>query len=224
MTRRLILLTAVAGVVLMWAGPAQAKGPWFHGTTSGTVKISGPKMRVPLVLGWKGDCGLFSPCSDITALDSDFLALARDTMLGAVVPDYARTYYPVPSKSQLGPAYDVQWTLVRSEGRQLVIHQTLYPFAQGRPWVFLPSGQNLPDLPFQTDPISTPPSLSVLLHSYGFPTKAEVVGPTTAAVTAAEKSSSASRPWIWVLAIAAMSLLLIGGALTGRRRAAVRAA
>lgn len=223
MTRRLILLAVVAGVVMMWAAPAQAKGPWFHGTTSGTVKITGPKMRIPLVLGWKGDCGLFSPCSDIKALDSDFLALARDTMLGAVVPDYARTFYPVPTKSQLGPAYDVQWTLNRDDGKQTVIHQTLYPFAKGRPWVFLPAGQDLPAVPIQTEPMSLPPSLSVLLHSYGFPSKAQVVGTTTAAATAASAASPASRPWIWLLAIAAMTLLLIGGALTGRRRAAIRA-
>jgi hypothetical protein len=224
MTRRLTLLAVVAGVVLSWAAPAQAKGPWFHTATSGTVKISGPKMKVPLVLGWKGDCGLFFPCGDIKDLDSDFLAVARDTTLGAYVPDYARTYYPVPSKKDLGPAYAVTWTLRRDDGVIRVIHQTLYPYAKGRPWVFLPPGQNLPSLPIQTDPISTPTSLIPLLQGYGFPTRAEVLGTTSAAATAASEATSSSQPWIWILAVAAMSLLLIGGALTGRRRATVRAA
>jgi len=222
MTRRLILLTVVAGVVLMWAGPAQAKGPWFHSTISGTVKISGPKMRVPLVLGWQGDCGLFAPCSDLSYLDSDFLALARDTALNGNVPAYARTFYQVPSRSRLGPDYDVRWTMTRADGKQVVIHQTLYPFAKGRPWVVTPAGQELPEMPVQEGPMSAPPSLLGLLHTYGFPTRAQVIGNAPAAIAAS--AESASRPWIWVLAVAAMSLLLIGGALTGRRRAAVRAA
>jgi hypothetical protein len=224
MTRRLIVLILGAGTLLLWAAPAQAKGPFFHDSLSATVKVEGPKMRIPIVLGWKGDCGLFSPCNDIRDLDSDFLAFAKDMMLGSAIPSYSRTYYPVPTKAQLGPAYQVHWTILTAHGKRAEIDQLLYPFAQGRPWVFTPSGQDLPEVPVPEDAVSAPPSTLGLLQSYGFPTRAAVLGTATSASSTAASEASSARPWVWILAIGAMTLLLIGGAMAGRRRTPVRAA
>lgn len=224
MTRRLIVLILGAGALLLWAAPAQAKGPFFSGSMSATVKVEGPKMRIPLVLGWKGNCGLFSPCSDIRDLDSDFLAFAKDMMLGTSIPSYSRTYYPVPAKAQLGPAYKVHWTIVAERAQREEIDQLLYPFAQGRPWVFTPAGQDLPEGRVSADPVSAPPSTLGLLQSYGFPTRAAVLGTATGVSATAASEASAARPWVWILAIGAMTLLLIGGAMAGRRRSTVRAA
>jgi hypothetical protein len=224
MTRRLIVCILGAGALLLWAAPAQAKGPFFHDSLSATVKVEGPKMRIPLVLGWKGDCGLFSPCNDIRDLDSDFLAFAKDMMLGTAIPSYSRTYYPVPTEAQLGPAYRVHWTILTEHGQREDIDQLLYPFAQGRPWVFTPAGQGLPEVELSSDPVSAPPSTLGLLQSYGFPTRAAVMGVATgASATAAASGASSARPWVWLLAIGAMTLLLIGGAIAGRRRGTIRA-
>lgn len=226
MAKRLIVLILGAGTLLLWAAPAQAKGPFFHDSLSATVRVDGPKMRIPLVLGWKGDCGLFSPCGDIGDLDSDFLAFAKDMMIGTNIPSYARNYYPVPTRAQLGPAYTVHWTVTTEGGKRAEFDQLLYPFAEGRPWVFTPTGQDLPEVPLNTDPVSAPPSTLGLLQGYGFPTRQAVMGSVTAGSEAAAASSAASssRVWIWALAAAAMALLLVGGALAGRRKAPVRTA
>ena len=223
MTRRLIVLVVGAGALLLWASPAQAKGPFFHDTLSATVKVEGPKMRVPFVLGWKGDCGLFSPCNDIRDLDSDFLAFAKDMGLGSYVPSYARTYYPVPTKAQLGPAYTVHWTILTGSGKRAEIDQILYPFANGRPWAFTPSGQDLLEVPVPEAPASAPPSTLGLLQSYGFPSRTAVLGSATRASAATSSAASSAQPWIWALVAGGMSLLLIGGTIASRRRSAVRA-
>src|SRR5438067_5819750 len=186
MGKRVILAMAVAGLVLAMAGPALAKGPFGEqdSVVSGSVSIHGPKRGGSIFLDWRGGCGIFSPCTDIKDLESDFLAVAADAGLsGGGVPSYARTYYIRPSMSRLGPAYTMTWTLVSTEGRRAVVRQTLYPYAPGRPWVYTPAGQRVGEATLTSGWAATPPSLVALLRTYGLP-KAAPAAPTAAAADA----------------------------------------
>lgn len=222
MGKRLFFAVAVAGMVLAMAGPASAKGPLWHGavSVSGTVKVEGPKQDIPIVLGWRGDCGLLFPCDDLAYLDSDFLALARDTGLTGSIPSYAKSYYLRPARSKLGPAYRVTWRLAADNGDRAVVEQTLYPFAPERPWVYTVPGQKFFDLTLEGGWISAPPSTAGLLQGYGLPPRAPGAGAAVAAI----RQAPSSHVWIWFLAAGVLLVLLVAGSVAGRRRAAIRAA
>ena len=224
MGKRLILGLWVVGMIVGAAGPAQAKGPFDHPVTlSGTVNIQGSDHKGGgMFLSWRGDCGIFEPCGDIKELSNDFLIVADDTALMGRVPRYARYFYERPSKARLGPAYTVDWAFTAPDGVTATLTQTLYPYAPGRPWVYMAAGQSFFGMTLEGGWSTTPPSMVGLLRSYGLPRTPPAAAP--AAPVPAPSVAGTSAPWIWSIAIVALLALMVGGAVAGRRRAALRTA
>jgi hypothetical protein len=230
MGKRLIVIVLAASVVMSFAAPAFAKGPFGEEAVNvtGTVKMDGPGLRVPLVLGSNGgSCGILDPCQDFAEFNrqGDFLQFATDVGVTGYIPPYARGYYTPPPASKLGPAYQLHWTFVADNGKRSEIVQTLYPYApDGRAWVHTAPGQKVfgfRSLDFEW--ISAPTTLSGLLQGYGLPKTAPVAAlAAQAAVTTAPASSS--HVWLWTTVVAALMLLIIAGVVSGRRRSPLRTA
>ena len=221
---RLILGMMAAGVVLALTAPAaQAKGPHSGMPVQATASVNGPKMKIPIVFGWQGQCGILDQCSDLKDLENDTLTLARDLGLSGNIPSYAKSFYVPPPMSKMGPAYTVRW-VIRQGPSVWNITQRLYPYAPGRPWVFTPAGQTMLGVSLDGQGLpggwmSAPPSVNGFLQGFGLPAAPKV----SAAVAATSVQVAASHAWVWVAAAGALALLVVAGAVAGRRRTVVGA-
>ncbi len=222
MGRRLILGLAVVASVMAPATAALAKGPFDHPVTfSGAVTIDGPHQKHAILLNWKGECGIFDPCSDLKSLDNDFMTVLMDTAATGRIQRYSANFYVRPPASKMGPAYSITWAFTTDDGKKATIRQTYYPYAPQHPWVYSAPRQNLFGTTLDGGWLSTSPMLAPLLQQYGFPTRAVATAATT---TVVETTALWPRVLIWSVILGGAVLLLVIGGSVVRRRAAVRAA
>jgi hypothetical protein len=198
------LALAMAGTVLL-AGAAQAKG------ITGSAYISGP--------GAGG--GSFTIKGGDDPSDSgSFFDFWGDLRMDPVY------YVQAPKDVALGPKYDVMLVFrvlprFGEEGQPAVVHLNVYPYAKGGPWVEVPyrqqdafGGYVYPGWSFGG------PQLFSDLTRAGLPERAALVArPARAPVP-----QPLHFPWVPVLLISGLTALVLGGALAGRARRAVRSA
>lgn len=98
----------------------------------GYAVITGPSLAHPIVFSapWDRTMGGYYSLEA-----EDFVNFA--TFAGGV-PGYVKPSPRAPASASLGPRYEV--TFFRDCCR-LVVHEVVYPFADGGPWVYIPPGQ-----------------------------------------------------------------------------------
>jgi hypothetical protein len=220
--KRKLLLVAVLAIATtaVLAVPALAKGPGEN-EVRGYALITGPGLRVPVAITGA------VPARDTQILaDGQTSAFARLLLETGLAPAQGAgaAWYPSPTaRSSLGPKFEIQWYLRgdAEDGPVETVVQELYPYAPGHPWVFTASGQTLMGQSAPSAWWSAPRSLSMTLAPYGMGVTARNAG-SAASVPATH--GGLSVVWILVVAGAALALLTIGGAVTGRVRAARSAA
>ena len=199
-----LLFVSIACVVAI-ALPASAKGgigPLRRAT------IKGPGLDNPVVL--KGG-------------DGELLASHTDVVSGDE---------PVGSSTRpenLGPRYDVTFVYPTFEhGRQglrrsrVLLHQELYPYARGGPWVFTPAGQRLGNdrHVFPTVASGWAQGSDVLFDNltlaWGLPAQ-------HAPSTRSPAAPSNARTWPWLGGVAGLLVAGLGAALVLRTRRGAQA-
>jgi hypothetical protein len=126
-----LLTGAVVAVLVGIPAEARAKGA---DVVRGYAVVTGPGLAHPIVFSSPWDRtmgGYYSPEAE------DFVNFA--TFAGSI-PGYVRHSPRAPALAPLGSGYEV---IFFRDCCQLVVHQVVYPFAQGGPWVYLPLGQRL---------------------------------------------------------------------------------
>lgn len=216
MKRILVLLPAVLVVGLVMAGPAVAK-PGHGEPIEATATIEGSELRGPIVLsrGGSGDdeCGILYPCSTIKELDDPFVQLTMYTGISGFTPSYSVTYSEAPSAATRGPAYHLTYRIKLGDRREIV-RQVLYPYVNGRVWIYTPSGQSLFDRELRGAWVPGPVSLTNLLRDLGLPKDA----PLVAAPVSTDPSPAPVGLSPWLLASVLLGLLLVAAAVLGRNR------
>ena len=209
-------LCAASTVVLLFliASPASAKPGHVEGFRQlRAVELSGPGMSQPRVLD--GDTQLARALLRHSGLH---LALTGREPLSTAAPPLAR---------DRGPRYVVEYRLTaraaaayRVEGA--VVRQYLFPYADERPWAYVPTGQG-PDAARRWWPVSI--QLVALYPRLGLPRRGQIDVTQTGAGAAARGSPAPGRApdggtWV-VLALAGVLLVfgfrrrLVGGTTRG---------
>ena len=186
-------------LLLLLVSPAAAKPG--HGRAEPMIlhaTIDGPRMFAPL------------------RIEAKAYRLATDTGMRVLLERFlpANALAP-PVPEHLGPGYSIEFRLSDSYARAIgrsdpTIEQILYPYAEGRPWVFTPRGQDLTSQGWM--PVTT--VLLDHLGSYGLP--AEAPTPEGAIADEPPAPSGPSLP-AWIAALVAAGLA--GVALLARRGA-----
>ena len=202
---------AVAAVIATAAAPAFAKGegvPIFA-----KAEISGPGLGSPIVVS--GKISAFGEGVQNTASNlADGLILASGLGAG---PEEG--WYELPPDARtLGPAYDVTYTFdgVEQFVTTVPLHQVVYPYARGRPFVYTAPGQR-----FFGSKIgewwSAPPSLQTWLVSKGLPA-VPVAAPVPAQPRAVPELPAADAfPWAIAFAVTGLLAMVVTVAVAGRR-------
>jgi len=107
--------------LLLAVAPAATAG---GGLQEWRLTVSGPGLKAP-----------------IQVRDQDFSAL--ELALGLVPASQTEGYSPAPPPpNQLGPGYGLRYEVRLLGDKTHTARQDLYPYAQGNPWTFTPSGQS----------------------------------------------------------------------------------
>jgi len=113
------------------------------------------------------------------------------------------------------------YELKSADGTSQRVTQTLYPYAPGRP-IFHSKAEGGSHIGANGGLwFSAPASILQLLIAHGLPASPpRAAGPAPAAQPASQPvlNAGSSRVWIALGMIAALTLLLVGGAVAGRRR------
>jgi hypothetical protein len=222
--RRIVRMVLVLGSSLSiagaMAGAAQAKGE-FGGPITAHATISGPGLKVPIVLAWHGDCGLVYGCPDLAQMDHDLLQVAMDTGVTGSLPSYARAFSaPVPSR--LGPGFKLRYEVVQAGHHQVVV-QWLYPYAAGHPWIYTGAGQSILGKPMTAGWLQGPASMRQLLISLGLPVHAPgtaVRSDDSTRAVATGAGPGGGRPWAMAVLVVGLVAVVVAGSVLGRPRAA----
>ena len=217
MKRTGILGALVVSVALLvgLGSPASGK-PGHEGFMNGSANISGPGLGggAPLVVEGK-------------RLEDLMRYLGPSTDDGLLYRFVPRMSLDRPSIGELGPAYDVEYTLVfreiGSKRTTTTLHQKLYPYAPEpilghQAWAYTPPGQYVAfggDRYEVTSGWSHSSSAYLMLVEVGLPKDAPVAAGGDVATGTTQGGSSTGRVWI---AMVAMAALLLAGALTARGR------
>ncbi|HYT30247.1 MAG TPA: hypothetical protein VEN82_05685 [Actinomycetota bacterium] len=224
--RRKTTILLMVVVALSAVGPAAlAKGPMVP--TSGRAMISGPGLRTPIVITWKGRCFELATfaCQD-QPIRGDFWTLVSDAGLGGH-PPASMSVISFPRPANAGPRYRVTY-LITFDGTSTVERQDLFPYGpptypggQSHPWFWTPYGQVAFGQPVHGGWWPATATLRTMLGARGLPAK-----PRVAAAPAAGAASHASpgRPWALWAGVAALFGLILAGARAGRPRGSLRAA
>jgi hypothetical protein len=207
---------AIAGAT---AGAAQAKGE-FVGPITARASITGPGLQAPIVLRWRGDCGLVYGCSDLAQMDHDLIQVAMDTGVTGSLPSYARGF-AAPASDRLGPGYGLRFEVVQ-DGHREVVMQWLYPYAPDHVWVYTGPGQSVLGKPLVPGWLPAPASMRTLLASFGLPAAPASVAARSddAKAVAAASGPGPARPWAVAALVAGLALVVVAGSLLGRPRQA----
>ena len=156
--RRSLFVIAGLALLVCWAPPAAAKGPT-------SAQLTGPGLRSPIEL-----TTAMGVIADRTHASSLVFGLAGDTALAGSPPDVRR-----------GPEYRLRFSVdLAAGGRQIVLDQHVFPFAEGGALVFTPPGQRNP---FAPDALPggwshADPGLTDALVDAGVPTPAAPAEPS----------------------------------------------
>lgn len=206
---------AIAGAT---AGTAQAKGGEFEGPITAHATISGPGLRAPIAIEWRGDCGLLYGCPDLARMDHDLVQLSMDTGVTGSLPGYARGY--APPAGGLGPGYRLRLDLSQG-GHRAVAVQWLYPFAPGHAWVYTGPGQNVLGKPLTAGWLQAPASMRALLVSLGLPAHPPATaGSGGSTAIAAGGGPGSARPWAVAGLVLGLLAVVVAGSILGRPRTA----
>jgi MYXO-CTERM domain-containing protein len=197
MRRVLIGLAAMTMATVAFALPAQAKP--FEGQTNVTedVAIMGPGLLEPVVL--TGD---------------DAFAYAN---MGGAWTDFTKgTTHP--SSVELGPAYQVTYTVSCDGGPVSTIHQVLFPYYRFGPWTYTPAAQSSC---MGTSAVSgwygADPQLFDVLTSAGLASKAPAVA-APGSVAQPQPEPDGSSRWPLFAGVFGLLVLLALGAVAVRPR------
>jgi hypothetical protein len=116
-------MLALTGVLVLMTNVAKADQEAVLRAT-----LSGPALPTPIVIH-----------------GADIFTLT--TSLGVVPAAGTQTISP-PAPGDLGPAFRLSYYLRLLNGRAFRVHQTVYPYAVGRPWAHIPPGQRFWDNQF----------------------------------------------------------------------------
>ena len=192
MGRKVLVTTMVGAALVLVAGPATAKGIT-------AARFTGPGLP-PGGITIRGD---------------------RPELLQTGVVEQDRSYW-TPwrmgiSRADLGPAYQVTFSLDPSIARHWTLHQTLYPYARkAGVWSYTPAGQRLGPrgAPISPGWYSNDDSLLMrFLVAHGFPAHP----PVRAVSTTGAGTSSVGMAAVWGGVGFAAMLGLLGVAVRRRR-------
>ena len=190
--KKALLLAAGACARALPPG-AQAKGP-------SEAKIDGPGLKAPIVLRGNGE-GPGSPLGNVADLAGFF------PLVFVQQPDPRLAGKP---DGELGPRYEVAYTVPTGPGEADTIRQELYPYAAGGPVTYVKPGQTV----FHSERtaggwFAAMPQLKQELVAAGLPAR-----PPTAST-----ADDATRWWLY--AAAAAGLLVLIAAVAAARRSGV---
>ena len=132
MTRSLaVALLAGSMVVSLVLIPVEASAKGVE-VVRGYAVVTGPGLAHPIVISapWDRDVGGYYG-------DEAEMLLNFATFAGSI-PGYVRTSPHASKPAFLGPGYEV---IFFRDCCRLSVHQVVYPFAQGGPWIYMPSEQ-----------------------------------------------------------------------------------
>jgi hypothetical protein len=124
-----LLIGATVALLVGIPAKASAKGAEV---VRGYAVVTGPGLAHPIVFSAPWDRSMGGYYSEEA---EDFLNFA--TFAGGI-PGYVRPSARAPAAGSFGPEYEVVFF---RDCCRLSVHQVVYPFAQGRPWVYTPPGQ-----------------------------------------------------------------------------------
>ena len=206
-----ILVVGVALAALLAPSTASGKG-------ADKATVTGDGLAAPIV---------FSPARPGGGEPGSWTKLGRLADATGFFPSLFATY-PNPMlddrpEGDLGPSVTVKWHMPNGAGG-VVVTQRLYPYAAEGPVVYTAPGQET------FDPMSeslggwfrATDDLLPILHSKGFPGRAELTASAAVSTDAAAAETGAaahaeSRSW-WPLALWALLGLVVAGGLTMLRR------
>jgi hypothetical protein len=124
-----LLIGAMVALLVGIPAEASAKGAKV---VRGYAVVTGPGLAHPIVFSapWDRSMGGYYSLEA-----EDFVNFA--TFAGGI-PGYVRPSPRAPAPAPLGPGYEV---IFFRDCCRLAVHQVVYPFAQGGPWVYVPPGQ-----------------------------------------------------------------------------------
>jgi hypothetical protein len=215
LTNVLTLLAALLTALVASAAPASAKGPGFDDRlpVAGSVSISGPGLARAIDIRWHGGCLIY--CQQMTEPD-DFVLVAT----GAGLYGYrGRVVQTSPPRGELGPAYDVRFTVRYRSGKIDHVRMRMHPYGPGslppyittQPWFETPPGQQAFSTDIPAGWFGGSPTLLPELQRLGLPSRAEAVR------AAADTGSGVPAAGV-VGGVAGFVLLILLGALGGRPR------
>ncbi|HEX9236265.1 MAG TPA: hypothetical protein VF972_08295 [Actinomycetota bacterium] len=212
--KRMAVTLLGAGLCLLLAAPALAKGPGEE-ITRMRATVKGRGLAVPITLTSRRSCGVVFPCFSMADLDDPLVNLATLTGVATSPPSYARSYDVPPSGSTpLGPRYEITYTVTFGDGVSASVVQEVYPWAGSHVWVYTPAGQRLPGREINGGWTPGPLSLRSALTDLGVP-----AAPSSAVGEPIVDTSSPGSP-VAVIGVASALLmtLLAGGILVARSR------
>ena len=124
-----LLIGAMVALLVGIPAEASAKGAEV---VRGYAVVTGPGLPHPIVFSapWDRSMGGYYSLEA-----EDFVNFA--TFAGGI-PGYVRPSSQAPAPASLGSGYEV---IFFRDCCRLAVHQVVYPFAQGGPWVYMPPGQ-----------------------------------------------------------------------------------
>jgi hypothetical protein len=135
MTRPAATGLFVGAMVALLVGTQAAASAKGAEEVRGYAVVTGPGLAHPIVFTapWdRSKGGYYS----LEAED-----LVNFATFAGGIPGYVRPAAQAPELASLGPGYEV---IFFRDCCRLSVHQVVYPFAQGRPWVYTPPGQDQP--------------------------------------------------------------------------------
>jgi hypothetical protein len=216
MKRFALVAFSVAATVAMAAAPAFAKGDGVP--ILAKAVITGPGLGRPIVVS--GDLFAFGEGQQNTASG---LAEGLIAASGLGAGPEEGWYELPPDTTTLGPAYEVNYFIEGEEqfGTTVPLHQSIYPYAAGRPFVYTAPGQR-----FFGSKIgewwSASPSLRTWLVSHGLPAAPVAVPAPAQPRSVPELPVADAFPWAVVFVATALLAMVVTAALAGRRRALAR--
>ena len=195
MTRKLVVVVAMIGAVLLLAPPASAKG-----------------------ISWARFTGPGLPSGGVT-IRGDTEVLAQTGLLQPKSPSFS--VYGL-TRADLGQPFKAEYRM--DYAPRVTLNQVIYPYAKGGMMTFTPRGQHIGQdyESFRGGWKRGSPALLAFLVAHGFPPKegSETAKPVAAAAPAAQGigADGSGSAWIWGLVAAAAAVVAVSAAVFVKRR------
>jgi len=120
-------------VALLVGIPVEARAKGAE-VVRGYAVVTGPDLAHPIVFSAPWDRSAGGYYGDEAEMFLNFATFSGG------IPGYVRSSPQASKPAFLGPEYQVVFF---RDCCRLAVHQVMYPFARGRPWVYTPAGQRL---------------------------------------------------------------------------------